>query len=146
MVIISASGMATGGRILHHLKERLPDPRNIVLMAGYQAAGTRGRSLLDGAKTIKIHGDYVPVEAKITSISSFSAHADYSEIIRWLKGIKKATPRVVFLVHGENDSLYSLSEKIKEQFRWTCYIPDYLETVPLGSNLPPPPQVPTYVF
>lgn len=146
MIIISASGMATGGRILHHLKERLPDPKNTVLIVGYQAAGTRGRSLLDGAKTLKIHGDYVPVKAKIKSVSSFSAHADYSESLKWLKGIRKSKPNLVFLVHGENDASIALAQKIREQFQWNCYIPDYLETVPLGIELPPPPETATYIL
>lgn len=142
MIIISASGMATGGRILHHLKERLPDPRNTVLMVGYQAVGTRGRSLMDGAKTLKIHGVFVPVKAKVTSISTFSAHADYSEILKWLKGIKKTKPQTVFMVHGETDSLMSLAYKIKETFEWETYIPEYLETVILGREMPLPPNVP----
>ncbi len=146
MIIISASGMATGGRILHHLKERLPDPRNVVLMVGYQAVGTRGRSLLDGAKTLKIHGMYVPVKARVASISSFSAHADYGEILKWLKGIKKTKPRLVFLVHGENDASIAMAQKVQDQFDWNCYIPDYLETVPLGQALPPPPETATYIF
>ncbi len=145
-IIISASGMATGGRILHHLTERLPDPKNTVLMVGYQAAGTRGRSLLDGAKTVKIHGTYVPVNAKIKSVSIFSAHADYSEILKWLRGIKKRKPRVVFLVHGENDSLTSMAYKIKEKYEWDTYIPDPLETVVLGKEASLPPEVPQFIL
>lgn len=146
MIIISASGMATGGRILHHLKERLPDPKNIILMVGYQAAGTRGRSLLDGAKSIKIHGEYIPVKAKVTSISTFSAHADYNEIIKWLRGIKKTKPRKVFLVHGEPVSLQTLSQKIQTEYGWETYIPQYLECVDLDKTLPLPPEVPPLVL
>ena len=146
MIIISASGMATGGRILHHLTERLPDPKNVVLMVGYQASGTRGRSLLDGAKTVKIHGNYIPVNAKIKSITTFSAHADYSEILKWLRGIKKRKPKTVFLVHGENDSLTAMAYKIKEKYGWETYIPDYLETVQLGKDVPLPPDAPQMIF
>ncbi|MFP4498352.1 MAG: MBL fold metallo-hydrolase RNA specificity domain-containing protein [Vulcanimicrobiota bacterium] len=146
MIIISASGMATGGRILHHLKERISDPKNIILMVGYQAVGTRGRSIVDGAKTIKIHGSYFPVRARVETISSFSAHADYNEILKWLRGIKKSKPKTVFLVHGENDALISLEAKIKEKFGWNCYIPDYLETVKISPDLPPPPESPTFLL
>ncbi|MCD4785069.1 MAG: MBL fold metallo-hydrolase [Candidatus Eremiobacteraeota bacterium] len=140
MIIISASGMATGGRILHHLKERLPDYKNNVLMVGYQAAGTRGRSLLDGAKTVKIHGNYIPVRAKVTSISTFSAHADYSEILKWLRSLRKNGPRKVFLAHGEINSQFALAYKIKEEYGWDVYIPDYLETVLLDREYPLPPE------
>ncbi len=136
MIIISASGMATGGRILHHLKTRLPDPKNIVLMVGYQAVGTRGRLLLDGATEVKIHGNYIPVRAKISQITSFSAHADYSEILKWLRGINKRTPKKVFLVHGEDGALSSLAEKIEERYGWECIIPDYLWAVKLGKGIP----------
>jgi metallo-beta-lactamase family protein len=146
LIIISASGMATGGRILHHLKERIVDPRNIILVVGYQALGTRGRSLMEGAQMLKIHGTFYPVRAKIKNIASFSAHADYVEILKWLRGIKKSKPRTVFLVHGENDSLDAMHEKITGQYNWPCYIPDYLETVPLGYDIPPPTEMPPFIF
>jgi len=146
MIIISASGMATGGRILHHLKQRLPYPKNNILMVGYQAAGTRGRSLLDGAKTVKIHGNYIPVNAKVTSISTFSAHADYSEILKWLRSLRRNGPRKIFLVHGETNSQFALAYKIKEEYGWDVYIPDYLETVMLGKKYPLPPESPQYVL
>lgn len=146
MIIISASGMATGGRILHHLKVRLPFPENIVLMVGYQAAGTRGRSLLDGASTIKIHGEHVPVRADVKYISSFSAHADYNEVLNWLEGLNNKAPKTVFLVHGENDALIAMEQKIKERFAWNCYIPDYLESVPIGVDVPPPPESPIFLM
>jgi metallo-beta-lactamase family protein len=145
MIIISASGMATGGRILHHLEARLPNPKNIVLMVGYQAAGTRGRALLDGTKSIKIHGNQIPVNAKVVSMSSFSAHADYSEILKWLKGLKKQ-PKLIFLVHGEEDSLMALSYKIKEEYKWETYIPEYLECVKLGREVPPPMETNRYIL
>ena len=100
MIVIASSGMATGGRILHHLAHRLPDSRNTVLFVGYQAEGTRGRSLLEGARQLKIHGQMVDVRAEIKMLGQFSAHADYSEILRWLGSFKQA-PKGVFIVHGE---------------------------------------------
>ena len=104
LIVISAAGMATGGRILHHLKYRLPDPRTTVLFVGYQAAGTRGRKLLDGAKTIRIHGIDVPVEARIERLPGMSAHADHEETDRWLSSLPVPPERIV-LVHGEPAAL-----------------------------------------
>ena len=121
MIVISASGMATGGRILHHLEACLPDPRATVLFVGYQAAGTRGRSLLDGAKELKMHGDMVPVRASIKQIDGFSAHADRDELLRWLSGFRRAPART-FLVHGEAEALSSLSESIRARFGWMTEI------------------------
>ena len=89
-IIVSASGMATGGRVIHHLKHYLPDPRSTVLFAGFQAEGTRGAAMLDGAATVKIHGGYVPVRAEIDSLPMLSAHADADEILRWLRGFERA--------------------------------------------------------
>jgi metallo-beta-lactamase family protein len=146
MIIISASGMATGGRILHHLKERITDPKNIILVVGYQAVGTRGRSLHEGAQMLKIHGTFYPVKAKVKNIASFSAHADYIEIIKWLRGIKKSKPKTVFLVHGENDSLTSFMKKSLNITSGLCYIPDYLETVPLGKQYSTSTGITRYTF
>src|SRR6185295_5686659 len=98
-IVISASGMATGGRVLHHLVRTLPDPKNTILFAGYQAAGTRGRLLKDGAKATRIHGQDVPVRARIEAVDSMSAHADANEIMRWLGGFTRP-PAMTFLVHG----------------------------------------------
>jgi metallo-beta-lactamase family protein len=125
-IVISASGMATGGRILHHLRNRLPDERNSVIFVGFQALGTRGRRLVDGESEIKIFGSMVPVRAQIERLENLSAHADYREILRWLGGFKRA-PEKVFLVHGEPEASESLRRKIIEKFGWTVEIPDYLQ-------------------
>ncbi len=127
MVLISASGMATGGRILHHLEAFLPNPRATVLFVGYQAAGTRGRTLLEGARELKMHGKIVPVQARIRQIDGYSAHADQGELLRWLGGFEKA-PRTTFLVHGEEDSSQGLEEAIRSRFGWTTSIPELSET------------------
>jgi metallo-beta-lactamase family protein len=129
-VIISASGMATGGRILHHLAQKLPDPRNTVLFIGFQANGTRGQILKDGAREIKIHGEQVPVRAQIKSMESFSAHADSSEILRWLKTFH-APPKLTFVVHGEPGASEALASKIHEALGWKTHVPDLLESVEL---------------
>jgi metallo-beta-lactamase family protein len=125
-IVISASGMATGGRVLHHLQAGLPDARNTVLFAGYQAAGTRGRSLLDGAATVKIHGRMVPVHAQIARIDSMSAHADSDEILRWLSGFRRP-PRTTFIVHGEPPAMAALQERIRETLGWTAAMPEHGE-------------------
>lgn len=125
-IVISASGMATGGRILHHLRQRLPDERNTVMFVGFQAYGTRGRRLVDGEKELKMFGEFIPVKAKIESLENLSAHGDWREILRWLGGFKSA-PRRVFLVHGEPNAAASLKQKIEERFGWQVEIPTYLE-------------------
>jgi metallo-beta-lactamase family protein len=130
LIIISASGMATGGRVLHHLKHRLPNPDTTVLLAGYQAEGTRGRSLQDGAKEIRMLGEVVPVRAKIKVLDGFSAHADQGEILRWLGTFKKP-PRVTYIVHGEPPAANALSEAIRDRLRWKVEIPRYQQVVPL---------------
>ncbi len=129
-IVISSSGMASGGRVLHHLAARLPDPQNTVLFVGYQAAGTRGRSLIEGDKEIKIHGQLIPVRAEIAMIDELSAHADYGEILEWLKGFRKP-PKTTFLVHGEEPACEALAQRISEQFGWKTAIPDYAEKVEL---------------
>ncbi len=129
-IIISASGMATGGRILHHLKYRLPDPRNTILFVGFQSNGTRGQLLRDGARTIRIHGEDVPVRARIESMESFSGHADSTEILRWLRNFKQP-PRTVFVVHGEPDASAALAELIKQSLGWPVRIPQHGEKVTL---------------
>ena len=122
MIIISASGMATGGRIVHHLKAFVSDPTTTVVLAGFQAAGTRGRSLQDGAKEIKIHGEFIPVRAAIKNLQNSSAHADYVEILNWL-GESKISPRKVFVTHGEIDAAIKMKEHIWERFQWPCEVP-----------------------
>jgi len=130
-VIISASGMVTGGRILHHLANRLPSPKNTVLFIGYQALGTRGRAILEGANSVKIHGQFVPIRAHIENISGFSAHADYNEMLAWLSSFNYA-PRRVFIVHGEPEQSSSLSEKIDHRFNWPTTVPEYLNSFDLN--------------
>ena len=125
-IIVSASGMATGGRVLHHLKYRLPDPRNTVLFVGYQSVGTRGQLLRDGARTIKIHGEEVPVRAQISTVEGFSAHADSSEILRWLGKFRKP-PKMTFVVHGEEESSIALAAEIEQKLGWKTHIPEYKE-------------------
>jgi len=127
VIIVSASGMATGGRVLHHLKFRLPDPRNTVLFVGHQAVGTRGQLLRDGARTIKIHGEMVPVRAQIRTIEAFSGHADSGEILRWL-GAFKAPPKMTFIVHGEPDASKALADDIHRSLGWKTHIPEHLES------------------
>ena len=126
-IILSASGMATGGRILHHLKYRLPDPRNTILFVGYQSVGTRGQMLRDGAREIKIHGEMVPVRAQIRNIEVFSGHADSTEIMRWLSMFKQP-PKLTFVVHGEEESSKALANEIHRTLGWKTRIPEYLET------------------
>ena len=111
-VIISASGMATGGRVLHHLARRLPDERTTVLLVGHQATGTRGWRLQEGARTLRIHGEDVPVRATVVSLSSFSAHGDKDEVARWL-GTLPAPPRRLFCVHGEPPALAATAERLR---------------------------------
>lgn len=122
-IIISASGMCTGGRILHHLKWRLPDPKNMVLFVGFQAEGTRGRLLRDGAEEITIHGDRIPVRAEITAVDALSSHGDQKEILRWLSGFRRL-PRATFIVHGEPPASQSLQEKIQGELGWPATRPE----------------------
>lgn len=121
LVIIAGSGMATGGRIIHHLKLRLPDSRTTVLLPGFQAAGTRGRSLREGAQTIRIHGQSVPVRAAVETLDGLSAHADRDEIVRWLSGFQRP-PRLTYLVHGEQGPAKSLAELISARFGWAVRV------------------------
>ena len=129
-IVISASGMVTGGRILHHLKYRLPNPNDTILFIGYQAEGTRGRRILEGEPEIKIHGKQIPVRARIENISGFSAHADYNEILAWLIGFNRP-PLKTFIVHGEPDASAALAEKIREKLKWDVVIPEFEEAFEL---------------
>ena len=130
-VIISASGMATGGRVLHHLARRLPDSRNAVLLAGFQAEGSRGRNLLEGAKQLRIHGEDVPVKAEVVHLNQYSAHAGRSELLRWL-GAMPAPPKKTFLVHGEPSGARGLCDAVAEKLRWQgVQIAEYRQTVEL---------------
>ena len=130
-IIISASGMATGGRILHHLVQRLPDARNAVLLVGYQGDGTNGRALQDGAQFLRIHGQEVQVKAEVVTIDQLSAHAGRSELLRWLSGFS-AAPRRTFLVHGEPVALESLQAAITQRMQWPVTVPAYLQSFDLS--------------
>ena len=129
-IVISSSGMATGGRVLHHMAASLPDPRNTVLFVGYQAAGTRGRQLVDGARDVRIHGQSISVNARIGKIDSMSAHADRGEIMRWL-GTFPAKPGRVCLVHGEPEPMDALKTVIQQRLGWTAETPHHLQRLSL---------------
>ena len=130
-IIISASGMVTGGRVLHHLAQRLGDARNAVILGGFQAEGTRGRALQDGAKTLSLFGQVVPVLAEIVEMGQFSAHAGKSELLRWLTALQ-VPPKQVYLTHGEPAAAQSLQQAIAEKFRWKVSVARYLDTVEAG--------------
>jgi len=125
-IIISASGMATGGRVLHHLQTMLPDKKNTILFTGFQAAGTRGKSLVGGAGSIKIYGKFIPVHAEIHNMDTLSAHADSEEIVHWLHGFK-SPPKTTFIVHGEPQASDELRKKIEHDLKWNVEIPQYEE-------------------
>jgi metallo-beta-lactamase family protein len=130
-IIISASGMATGGRVLHHIARLAPDRKNAILLAGFQAEGTRGRALEDGAKTVRIQGADVPIYAEVINLRQFSAHAGQSELMRWLGGIP-SPPRQTYLTHGEPEASAALKAKIEATFKWKVALPQYLQTVDLS--------------
>jgi len=129
-VIISSSGMATGGRILHHLAQRLPDPRNLVLFIGFQAPGTRGFAIKSGTEQIKIFGDYVPIRAQTAALEQFSDHADPPELLEWLRTFRNR-PATTYLVHGEPVASQQLREKMIKELGWTVEIASYLEKIEL---------------
>jgi len=131
MIILSASGMASGGRVVHHLKAFATNANNTILFVGFQAAGTRGAAMLDGAESIKIHGEYIPVRAHVELISNLSAHADYSEILDWLAGFESA-PKKTFIVHGEPVAADAMRRHIEEKLHWQVVVPEYLQTVELA--------------
>lgn len=130
-IIISSSGMATGGRIQHHLAQRLPDPRNLVLFIGFQAPGTRGRQIKDGEKEVKIFGQIIPVRAQVAALEQFSDHADTSELLEWLHTFKKA-PTETWLVHGEPDAAQKLRDAMIQDLHWNVHIAMWMEKVRLG--------------
>jgi metallo-beta-lactamase family protein len=129
-IIISASGMLTGGRILHHLARRLPDSRSAVLIVGYQAEATRGRQLLEGAKFLRIFGEQVPVRAEVVELNQLSAHAGQSELMRWLSGFA-AAPRQTFMVHGEPPASQALKAMIEARWHWNVTLPAYEQSFDL---------------
>lgn len=132
-IIIAGSGMMTGGRVLHHLFHRLPDPKNVILISGYQAEGSRGRRLQEGAPTIRIFGQDVPVKAKIFTINGLSAHADKDELLRWVDGFKKP-PKQTFIVHGEAESANAFAQTLAAR-GWNTTVPYYLENIQLFKNI-----------
>jgi metallo-beta-lactamase family protein len=128
MILISASGMLSGGRILHHLKHRISDKKNTVLFVGFQPPGSRGDWLKRGNKTMKLIGDEVPVNAEICEISGLSAHADRNELLRWCRSCS-GTPGRVAVVHGEPESARCMSETLSQELRWDSFVPGYLDTI-----------------
>jgi metallo-beta-lactamase family protein len=131
-IIISASGMATGGRVLHHLKHYAPDHRNTIVLAGFQAGGTRGAALKAGARELKIHGGYVPVRAEVASLDMLSAHADRDGLLRWL-GHFTDPPKMSFVVHGEHGASDSFRRDIAEHLGWAARVPEHRERVELAA-------------
>ena len=121
-IIISASGMATGGRVVHHLDQLLPEPRNLILLPGFQVTGTRGRDLLDGATSLKMYGRYVPVRAQVLGVEEFSAHADAKDMVAWLRTASSA-PRTCYVVHGEPDASSALTNRIERELGWCAVVP-----------------------
>ncbi|MFN4151962.1 MAG: MBL fold metallo-hydrolase RNA specificity domain-containing protein, partial [Candidatus Sericytochromatia bacterium] len=125
-IIIAGSGMASGGRILSYFEHYLENPKATIVLVGYQAEGTRGRDLLEGAKEIKLHGRYFTVKAKIENIQGLSAHADQNEIVNWLKALKD-NPQKTFIIHGEKESAVALNDKLSSLLNYECYIPSLNE-------------------
>ncbi|MEO8101490.1 MAG: MBL fold metallo-hydrolase [Betaproteobacteria bacterium] len=134
-VIIAASGMATGGRVPHHLIAYAPDPKNAIVLTGYQAGGTRGAAIAAGAAEVKIFGQRVPIRATVHQINGFSAHADADEIIAWLKNFTRP-PRRVFITHGDPQAADTLRKRIGEELKWDVHVPDHLESVTLDFGAP----------
>jgi metallo-beta-lactamase family protein len=121
-IIVSASGMATGGRVVHHLRHLLPDPANAVVLVGFQAVGTRGRDLAEGAAQLKMHGRYVPVRAEVVQVEGFSVHADADEVLGWLAGTPEP-PQVAYVVHGEPHAAQTLAARIRDELGWLAVVP-----------------------
>jgi metallo-beta-lactamase family protein len=131
-IIISASGMATGGRVLHHLSQRLPDPKNAILLAGFQAEGTLGRALLEGAKSVRIYGENVGVGAEIVDLKQFSAHAGQSELLRWISGFA-TPPKQTYLVHGEPAAAAAFQKVLTARPGWRATVAQYRQTIDLSQ-------------
>ena len=128
-IIVTASGMLTGGRVLHHLADQLPNARNSVILTGFQVPGTRGRALADGEKQVKIHGRYIPVRAEVHVTNTYSAHADAEQMLQWLSAMKP--PETAYVVHGEEDAARALAERLTGELGWNAVVPRYLERVRL---------------
>jgi metallo-beta-lactamase family protein len=132
-IIISASGMATGGRVLHHIKKMAPDEKNAIVFCGHQAGGTRGETMVNGAATVRIHGQDITIRAKIVKIDGLSAHADCNEIINWLHHFKPAPSRT-FITHGEPAAADGLRLKIERELKWSCEVPEHLGCYEIAGN------------
>ncbi len=130
-VIISASGMMTGGRVLHHAMRLVPNPEATIVFVGFQAAGTTGRRIQDGEPEVKIMGQWIPVRCRVAKIGGFSAHADYGEILKWLEGMESGIPSRTFLTHGEPEAANAMAGHIRERFGWNVHVPQYGEQVEL---------------
>jgi metallo-beta-lactamase family protein len=130
-IIVSSSGMVTGGRILHHLAQRLPDPKNVVLFIGFQAPGTRGFTIKSGAPEVKIFGEMIPVRAQIAVFEQFSDHADTPELLKWLRTFTQK-PGMTYLVHGEPSASSQLKDAITRDLGWKVQVAHWMEKVPIG--------------
>ena len=130
MIIVSASGMATGGRVLHHLVAFAPDPRNAIVLCGFQAGGTRGATIASGARSVRIYGQDVAIHAEVVQLAAASSHADGPEIVEWLRSAPRP-PREVFVTHGEPDAADAMRLRIKRELGWSAHVPEYLECVDL---------------
>lgn len=133
-LIISASGMCTGGRILHHLYHRLPNKKDTILFVGYQAEGTRGRDILDGEPSVRIFGIEVPIKCTVSEVKGLSAHADQAELIQWLSHFE-SSPKMTFIIHGESAAADTLKNKVKSSLGWNCFVPEYLESFELFTSI-----------
>jgi metallo-beta-lactamase family protein len=129
-VIISASGMATGGRVLHHLAHYGPDSRNTIVFAGFQAGGTRGAAMIEGALSVRIHGTEVPIRSEIKHLDMLSAHADREELLRWARGLERPPARA-FMIHGEPDASDVLRRHLRDALGWHCVVPEHGSTIAL---------------
>ena len=136
-IIVSASGMATGGRVVHHIEAYAPEARNAIVFAGFQAAGTRGAALIGGATQVKIHGTWVPVRAEVANLEGLSAHADRDALLAWIGALPRA-PGHVYVTHGEPEAADALRQAIEERYRWPCSVPEYLETAEVQPSGPSP--------
>ena len=132
-IIVAGSGMATGGRVTHHIAAFGPHPENTIVFAGFQAGGTRGAAMLAGTKEVKIHGSYVPIRAEVVALGNLSAHADASELVDWLRNFEKP-PRCTFVTHGEPAASDALRMRIKDELGWEVHVPEHLEKIELRRN------------
>lgn len=133
MIIIAASGMATGGRVVHHIKAFAPHHRNAIVLAGYQAGGTRGATIASGARSVRIHGQEIPIRAEVVQLDDLSAHADAAEILQWMRGFKQV-PRRTFITHGEPAAADAMRQHIERELGWDVHMPYYLESVDLEAD------------